>query len=402
MSASHLVLRARRILTPLEEITDGAVEIIGEKIRAVGPAATIGRPAGARFIECGDATIVPGFIDLHIHGSGGYSVMDGPEAVAAVSRVIAAHGVTAWLPTLTPRATLGELIDRIRACCAGGAKVSGGAEPVGLHLEGPFLSPRRPGAIRSEWFRAPSVPELDQLLAAGQGQVRLVTLAPELPGGLDLVRHLVERTVTVSIGHSDASHEEALAAIAAGVRHATHMFNAMRGFQHRAPGVVGAVLASPTVVCELIADGVHVDPLAMRLLIQATGWSRIAVITDAVAPAGLGDGAYEFEGRPIVVREGRATLADGTIAGSVATFDANLRRVARLADLDLRAVIAMATIVPARQVHLDDRKGSLSGGRDADLVVLDVDLRVKLTVARGAIVFNALGTAGHGAPGDRD
>lgn len=359
-------------------------------IQAVGPASAIEAPPGASVVDCGDATIVPGFVDVHIHGSGGDSVMDGASAVARVAEFITAFGVTSWLPTLTPRETIAEMTEAIRENLAGARRVSRGATVLGLHLEGPFLSPQRPGAIRSEWFRRPSIEDLRALLGAGEGHVRLMTLAPELPGGMDLVRQLVADGVVASIGHTDSSHVQALAAIDAGVSHATHTFNAMRGFQHRDPGVVGAVLVSDAIRGELIADGVHVDPLAMRLLIRAKGEHRVVLITDAVAPAGLGDGSFEFDGRPISVHDGRATLADGTIAGSVATFDGNLRRIVRECGVPLRAAVVMATLTPARAIGVADRKGNLAGGRDADLVVLDRDLKVRLTMVRGQIVHNRL------------
>jgi len=215
-----------------------------------------------------------------------------------------------------------------------------------------------------------------------------MTLAPELSGGLDLVRALTANRVVASIGHTDASAREATVAIGAGVSHATHTFNAMPGFHHRDPGVVGVVLSSDAVWSELIADGVHVDALAMELLVRSKGAGRVALITDAVAPAGLGDGTYEFEGRPIEVRGGRATLADGTIAGSVSTFDNNLRRVVQGCGVPLQQALLMASSAPARSIGLDDRKGTLAVGRDADLVVLDQDLRVRLTMIQGQIAHD--------------
>lgn len=388
--AGRYVLRAGCVLTPTEEIARGAVSVSGGRIRAVGPASVVGLPPGSQVLECGDATIVPGFVDVHIHGSGGDSAMDGPDAVARIAAFVTRFGVTSWLPTLTPRATIDELAAVIRSSLDGARRVTRGAEIVGLHLEGPFLSPKRPGAIRSEWFRTPSASELSALLAAGEGAVRLMTLAPELPGGLDLVRYLAAHGVVPSIGHSDADCSQALAAIDAGVSHATHTFNAMRGLQHRAPGVVGAILDSDRVRCELIADGVHVDPMVMRLLIRLKGPRGVALITDAVAPAGLAGGTYEFDGRPITVRQGRATLDDGTIAGSVATFDGNVRRIVRECGFSLQQVALMASTVPARAIGIANRKGYLGSGYDADLVVLDADLQVRLTMVGGEVVVNRL------------
>jgi len=387
--SQRCILRADRVLTPVEQIVHGAVAVSNGRIETVGPASAMELSPGTRVVECGDATIVPGFVDVHIHGSGGDSAMDGAEAVGRIATFITRFGVTSWLPTLTPRATIEALTEIIRASLAGPPRVARGAEILGLHLEGPFLSPKRPGAIRSEWFGEPSIHDLQDLLASADERVKLMTLAPELPGGIDLVRYLVAHGVVASIGHSDATGAEALAAVEAGVTHATHTFNAMRGFQHREPGVAGVVLTTDAIRGELIADGVHVDPLAMRLLIRAKGAQRVALITDAVAPAGLAAGAYEFEGRPITVRDGRATLADGTIAGSVATFDGNLRRIVHECGVPLRQAALMSATVPAQVAGVADRKGSLVGGRDADLVVLDADLHVRLTMVRGEIAFDA-------------
>ncbi|HEX5415593.1 MAG TPA: N-acetylglucosamine-6-phosphate deacetylase [Chloroflexota bacterium] len=379
-------LRAARLVTPLETIANGAVLIDGPRIVAVGPVASVPLPAGARDLDLGAVTLGPGLVDVHIHGSGGYDAVAGAEAVAAISRYLPCHGVTSWLPTLTPRASLAEMTALIAGALEG--RRTEGAEVAGLHLEGPFLSPARPGAIRQEWFHPPSLALLDGLLDAGLGQVRLMTLAPEREGGLDLVRRLVERGVTASIGHSDATAEQVLAAEQAGVRHATHTYNAMRPLHHRDPGVVGVVMVSDRIRGELIADGVHVDPLAMRALIRAKSPHGVMLITDAVSPAGLGDGDYEFDGRPIRVRRGRATLTDGTIAGSVGTADDNLRRIVRECGASLADAFVMGALAPARSVSLADRKGQLAAGRDADIVALDDELRVRLTICRGQVAFS--------------
>ncbi len=385
-----LYLRAASVLTPFEQIPDGAVLVGNGRVLAVGPAAAVLRPPESRLVDCGATTLVPGFVDLHLHGSGGATAMEGVAGIERVGAFVARHGVTAWLPTLTPLASIDDLADLVAGCARAVGSSGRGAEAVGLHLEGPFLNPRRPGAIRPEGFRPPAARDLARLLDAGAGRVRLMTLAPELPGGLDLVRGLVARGVVASVGHTDATLDEAEAAIAAGVSHATHTFNAMRGLHHRDPGVVGAVLASDAVRAELIADGIHVHPTAMQALIRAKGTARVVLITDAVAAAGQGDGVFEFDGRPITVRNGRATLADGTIAGSVATFDDNLRRIVRTCGVPLGEAVRMASTIPAWAVGLADRKGALVGGRDADVVALDADLRVRLTVARGEIVFDTL------------
>ena len=388
MTSPYIIL-ATTVLTPLEVIVKGAVVVQGSQILDVGPASSTRRPAGADLIDLGNATLVPGYVDVHIHGSGGDTAMSGADAIQRISRFIARHGVTSWLPTLTWGDTFDESLEIVRAAAAGCELAGDGAEAAGIHLEGPFLSPRRPGAIRPESFRDPSLVDLEALLEAGRGFVRLMTIAPELPGGRDLVVRLVSRGVTASIGHSDATVDEARGAIAAGVTHATHAFNAMRGLHHRDPGVVGAIMESDRVTAELIADGVHVDATAMRILVRAKGAERVAVVTDAIAAAGLGDGEFSFDGRPITVRDGQALLADGTIAGSVACLDGNVRRLVEDCSVPVSSAIAMATRVPARSVGLDRRKGYIAGGYDADVVALDSQLNVRFTMARGRIAYQA-------------
>jgi N-acetylglucosamine-6-phosphate deacetylase len=384
------VVRAATLLTPLEQISNAAIQVANGRVVDAGPWNDVRHRATGPVLDCGENTVVPGFVDVHIHGSGGWNVMRGPDAVREVSQFIAQFGVTSWLPTLLPRASIPELVDVIRANLVALTEPGNAAQAIGYHLEGPYLNPKRPGAIWREWFRPPNVAEIEQLLSAAPGWVRLMTLAPELPGGLEAVRALRAGGATASIGHSDARSSEALAAVGAGVTHATHTFNAMRPLHHRDPGVVGAVLVSSAITAELIADGVHVEPVAMQALIQAKGAARVALITDAVAPAGLPDGSYDFDGQPITVKAGKATLADGTIAGSVGTFDAGVRRVVRECGVGLADAALMAATVPARSVGVADRKGSITAGRDADLVVLDADLRVRLTMARGRVVYRDL------------
>jgi N-acetylglucosamine-6-phosphate deacetylase len=383
------IIRAATVLTPIEIILNGAVVVQGSRIVDVGPVSSTRRPADAELIDLGNATLAPGFVDVHIHGSGGDTAMSGANAIQRISRFLARHGVSSWLPTLTWGATFDESLDIIRAVADGCRSVVDGAEAAGIHLEGPFLSPRRPGAIRPESFRIPSLADVDMLLEAGGGFVRLMTLAPELPGGRAVVERLVSRGVTASIGHSDASVGEAREAIASGVTHATHAFNAMRGLHHRDPGVVGAIMDSDRVTAELIADGIHVETTAMRVLVRTKGADRVAVITDAIAAAGMGDGEFSFDGRPIAVRDGKALLADGTIAGSVSCLDDNVRRLVDECAIPVSSAIAMATRVPARSVGLDNRKGHLSGGYDADLVALDYQRNVRFTMARGRIAYRA-------------
>jgi N-acetylglucosamine-6-phosphate deacetylase len=260
--------------------------------------------------------------------------------------------------------------------------VDGGAAILGIHLEGPYLCDAHRGAQDPRHLRAPDLGELDRLLDAGP--VRLVTLAPELPGALAAIERLVDAGVVAAVGHTGATYDQAAAAFDAGATHAAHLFNGMRAFHHREPGVIGAALDRPDVVCELICDGLHAHPAAMRLAHRVKGAGGAVLITDAMQATGLGDGRYRIGDLPVVVRDGRAELADsGTLAGSTLTMGAAVRNAVRLMGISLPDAIRMAAATPARVLGLEHRKGMLAPGRDADLVVLEDDLAVRATMVGG-------------------
>ncbi|HEX9067627.1 MAG TPA: N-acetylglucosamine-6-phosphate deacetylase, partial [Ktedonobacterales bacterium] len=262
-----------------------------------------------------------------------------------------------------------------------------GAQPLGIHLEGPYINSVRRGAHMVSWLRTPDAAEAERLLAVTEGALRLVTLAPELPGAEALIRRLVAAGVTVSIGHTDATYEQTLGAIALGVTHATHCCNAMRPMLHRDPGPLGALAQAPTVLGELIADGVHVHPAVMNVVIKALSPDRTIIITDALAAAGMPDGPFEFAGQPAQVIHGAARLLDGTLTGSVLTMAQALRNTLDAADVTLSQAAGMLTRNPARAAHVADHKGSLTTGFDADLVILDADLTVQATLCRGELAY---------------
>jgi N-acetylglucosamine-6-phosphate deacetylase len=308
------------------------------------------------------------------------------EEVRSYARWVVSKGVTAFLITLA--AARRPQMERWLAVAASiGESVSGGAWPLGVHLEGPFVNPKRKAALPAEGLRPPDVGELLAHVRAAQGRLKLVTLAPELAGARELIAAARDQGVVVSIGHSDATYEEALEAISLGVTQATHCFNAMRPFHHRDPGCLGAIFVSPQVAAELIADGVHVHPGAMALLLRAEGPQRTILVTDGVAPAGLGPGAYSLADRQIEVTSGVSTLADGTIAGSVSTMDQMVRNLVRLGLASLQEALRMASLNPAAAVGLAGGKGRIAPGFDADLVALDEGLEVAMTFVGGKLAF---------------
>jgi N-acetylglucosamine-6-phosphate deacetylase len=358
-------------------------------------------------IDLEGLTLCPGFIDIHIHGALGVDVNEADaDGLRRVSRFLAARGVTSWLPTLVPapdddyaraaRSVEQLMSEQVREtetearAAEKGAAEKGGARALGLHYEGPFVSHQQCGALRTKFFRTYAGPtDLEALaLVRHAGAVHMTTLAPEVEGGIELVRDLASRGWVVSIGHTRADLDVLERARAAGARHMTHFMNAMSPLHHRAPGPVGWGLLADDVTCDLIADGVHLDPLALRLVVRAKTPERVALISDAVAPAGLGDGAYRVWGETIRVEGGRTSNERGSIAGSVTNMLDAVRLCLSLG-LTLPDVARMAASVPARVLGIDADCGSVAPGKRADLVALDADFNVGLTLVGGRVAFGA-------------
>jgi N-acetylglucosamine-6-phosphate deacetylase len=370
-----------RILGPDGGLRDGAVEVAGGRIVAVH--------AWPLPDDAPRTLVVPGFVDLHVHGGAGAEFVGaGEDALRDILGLHARHGTTGLLAT-----TLSAPPTRLRDAVASLARarhVTGGAEVLGIQLEGPFLSDVRRGAHDPRHLRPPDPREIDALLRAGDGAVRLVTLAPELPGGLAAVEQVVAQGVVAALGHTDATYAQAVAAVEAGARHATHLFNGMRPLHHREPGIAAAALEAPEVTCELICDGRHVHPAALRLAHALKGTRGVALVTDAMRAAGVGDGRYGLGDLAVRVRGGRAELEDGeALAGSTLTMDAAVRHAVWAMSVSLGDAVAMASAVPARVLGLEDRKGAIAVGFDADLVVLDDALEVVRVMVGGRWVDRA-------------
>ena len=377
MSPPARTLAGGRVVTPGAVLDGGWIEVADGRIAAVGSGPP---PAGAE--DLGGAWVVPGFVDLHMHGGGGFDVATSPEAMAAAVAFHRSHGTTATLVSLVtaPLADLAEQLGWIAELAGRGATPEG--HVLGSHLEGPYLSEARCGAQNAAYLRSPDVDELAGLLDAGRGRLRVVTLAPELPGALDLVKLLAASGVVPALGHSDATFAQAHVAIEAGAALATHLFNGMRSLHHREPGLIGATLAA-TIPFELINDGLHLHP-ALVSLVSAPG-RRPVLVTDAINAAGVGDGEYALGGQPVDVRAGEARLrSTGSLAGSTLTMDRAFLRAVRDSGLSMVAAAAAAATNPAAVLGLDGDMGSLAPGRRADLVVLDDDLCVVRVMSGGA------------------
>lgn len=374
---------ANATLADADGARPGALQIAGHALGAVGPAA----PASGPTIDLGGALVTPGIVEVHTHGGGGFSLHTAdPDEIRAYAAWAPSTGVTAFLAGVV--GAPGGLPEAQLAAVAAAARAPGpGAELLGAHLEGPYISPARRGAHPLAWLRAPDPAETERLLALAGGLLRIVTLAPELPGAEALIARLGAAGVTVSIGHTDATYEQARAAIPLGITHATHCFNAMRPLLHREPGPLGAIVESDAVLGELIADGVHVHPAALRVLLRALGPARAVVVTDAQACAGLRAGLFSFGGQAVRVAGGAARLADGTLAGSTLTMDRALRLLVHELGLALPDALAALTRNPARSAGAAARKGALRPGADADLLIFDAGLRLQATICRGALAY---------------
>lgn len=374
-----------RIITPDETIERGTI-VIGDDglISEVG--ADVTPPPGVSVTAASGLTIAPGFIDLHVHGGGGFSLatLDGSE-IESYARWVVRQGVTSFVATIFGT-DLEEALGFVRVAAERTGPVAGGATPLGLHLEGPFVNSDRRGALPESWITDADPRSFDGMVQGAAGHLRVMTVAPELPRAADISRKALSLGIVVAIGHTDASYDVALRAFGAGASHVTHAFNAMRPFHHRDPGPVGAAIESPHVTVELVADGVHLHPATVDLLIRSLGPDRVVLTTDAVTPAGLSTGSFHVGREEARLEGGRMLLPDGTIAGSAATMDQLVRNVVEWGFAGIADAVRMATIVPARVIGLSSSKGRVAPGFDADLVALDSDLTVAMTWIGGELV----------------
>ena len=393
-----LAFTAGRLLTPTDAVEHPLVLVDQGRVLEISARSERQAPAGIPVFDFGDVVMAPGYIDLHIHGSAGYDVMDdSAEALPAIERLLARRGVTSYFPTTvsspmdaTLRA-LERLADAIenreRNREGQNANVKSRALPLGVHLEGPFISHARRGVHPPEVLLAPKLSTFEQFWQAARGRIRMMTIAPELDGAPEVIAEAARRGVCVSLGHSDADFEAAGRGIAAGARHATHTFNAMRPLSHRtvdhrSPGILGAVLTDRRVSADIIADGVHLDPAIVKLVAAAKGAERTVLITDAISATGMPDGRYRLGSFEVDVRDGKC-MADGKLAGSVLTMDRAVRNLARFAEWDLAQAIGAASRNPARAAGIAN-KGVLRVGADADFVVLSGEGEVLRTFVGGA------------------
>jgi N-acetylglucosamine-6-phosphate deacetylase len=378
---------ASRLYTPVEEIQNPLLVVEDGRIANLTARTANETPDNVRLVDFGDAVLAPGFFDIHIHGGAGLDVMRAaPTELPQLGQFLASHGVTGYFPTTVAApldatcASLGRLADAIEAS-SNSTNTSPQARPLGIHLEGPFLSHKRRGVHPPENLIAPTIEIFDRLWQAARGHVRMMTIAPEIPGAMDVITEAARRNICVSIGHSDAEMPVAQNAVNAGARHATHTFNAMRPLDHRDPGIIGEVLTDDRLSADMIVDGIHVSPTVVQLFLQAKGVERAVLITDAISATGMPDGRYQLGPIEVDVKDGKCT-SNGSLAGSVLTMDRAVRNVAQFSNWSLRDAIRAATLNPARTVGASNR-GILAVGAAADFVVLNSQGEVIKTIVGG-------------------
>jgi N-acetylglucosamine-6-phosphate deacetylase len=383
-----IVLQAALLFTPLERVERPLVCIEDGIISSIGSADAMEIPRHAQVVDLDETILAPGFIDMHIHGGAGHDVMEpDPQALPTVERFLYKHGVTTYFPT-TVTAPLDQTLaalDRLANAIERDAGHSHQqARPIGIHLEGPFISHLRPGVHPPADLLRPTLATFDRFWEAARGHIKVMTIAPELEGARDVIREANRRGVCVSMGHSDADLLQAQEGVAAGIRHATHTFNAMRPLEHRDPGIIGEVLTDDRLSAEIIADGIHVDPVVVRVFLRTKGTDAAVLVTDATAATGMPNGRYRLGSLEVEVKDGKC-MRDGRLAGSILTMDQAVRNIVRFADWDLQQAVRLATINPARASRLPAKTGTLAPGAAADIVALNRRGEVLRTIVRGHI-----------------
>ncbi|MDA7025077.1 N-acetylglucosamine-6-phosphate deacetylase [Bacillus sp. CLL-7-23] len=395
MDANHsscLVFKHLHIYSENGQIEDGFVVTNGEKIEAFGEMTdfpeSINSAKPFEFPE--NCKMMPGMIDVHIHGANGADVMDGTtEALTTIAKALPAEGTTSFLATtMTQDAADIELALANAKHYKTSVHQTGTADMLGIHLEGPFISEKRCGAQPPTAIIPPDLSLFKKWQTLSGRNIKLVTIAPELKGSIELINYLKKTGVTASVGHSDAGLKDMKAAMKAGVSHITHLFNGMRGLHHREPGVAGSALLYKELTTELIADGIHVHPAVIKLTYQQKQKEGIILITDAMRAKCLKNGTYSLGGQEVFVKNKQAVLADGTLAGSILKMDAAILNMMKFSECSLEDIVYMTAVNPAKQLGVYDHKGSIQIGKDADLIVLNEKNELIFTLCKGVIAFN--------------
>jgi N-acetylglucosamine-6-phosphate deacetylase len=381
-----LVIDADAVLSPADNFSPGRIVIRNDRFEAAGFPTDVRVPDNAERMDASGLTVVPGFIDPHIHGSGGADAMDATfDSMNTISRALARHGTTSFLPTTVsaPPEILAPVLERMAPLFA---EAFEGAKPLGIHMEGPFINPEKRGTHRAEYVHAPNIRLIADWISFSRGTLKLLTMAPEMAGASEAAHFARDSGITTAMGHSDATSLETERAAGEGTRYAVHTFNAMRALHHREPGILGVVLSDDRIFAEIIADGNHVHSEVVRIFARAKGRERILLVTDAISATGMPDGRYKLGTDTVRVQDGKCIDDEGHLAGSTLTQDQALQNFIGFSGMRLDDAVFGLTLNPARALNLDGR-GCIEPGAHADLAMLDSGLRVMKTIAGGRLVF---------------
>lgn len=390
-TSNYILLKNMKIYAGNQIIEHGYIKMENGKITAIGDVESLKTDDNdyTEVIVPENFTAVPGFIDMHIHGVNGADTMDATnEALDTMTESLPKEGTTSFLAT-----TMTQSVDAIEKALRNvgdyikNGSTPGKAEIVGVHLEGPFVNSEKAGAQPEEFMINPDIEIFEEWQKLTNNMIKLVTVAPELPGGLPFVRHLNNHGVIASIGHTNATYDQVVEAIDAGATHVTHLYNQMRGLHHREPGVVGAAYLHEELKAEMIVDGVHVHPKMVKLAYEQKHDDGLILVTDAMRAKCLANGTYDLGGQDVHVKDGRATLADGTLAGSILKLGQAVKNMIEFTGCSLKETIQMASVNPAVQLNIFERKGSIEVGKDADIVILDDQLNVYYTFCLGKLAY---------------
>ncbi len=388
MTRLKLAIYSGQLITPFQIYFDYVVGVNKEgKISFIGPREEF-RGESEVTVDASEYIVAPGFIDIHIHGAYGADTIEGKiESIERIATFIVKHGVTSFYPT-----TVTSPIDMIKKSIVSVVEAINkgikGARILGIHLEGPFFSYEKAGAQDVRYLLKPKLEIIQEFLSLGQGYIKRVTIAPEIEGAIEAIKYLRSRGIIVAMGHTNATYEEAIRAIEAGATIANHIYNQMRRFHHRDPGILGAVLTRDDVFAEMIVDEVHHHYAAREIVIRCKGTDKVALITDSIMAAGLEDGEYMLGAQKIIIKNGISRLPDGTLAGSTLTLDRAVKNTVTHLNVSLKDAIKMATYVPAKIMGIENQYGSIKIGSIGDLVILDKNMNVLKTIINGEIIYD--------------
>ncbi len=384
-----LAFAGAKVVTPFRCIEPATIVIEGKKIFELGKSEDVDIYPGTKIIDASDFIITPGFVDLLCHGGGGRGFADDdPDSIEIISNFHFQHGTTTLLAGLYSK-PFNLLISDMRRI-ANYIENNDYTNIFGIHMEGPYINPKLKGAMNEDYLWKPELNSWFSLRDAARGYIKLMTIAPELPGAIEIMRYAAQDRIVLSIGHSEAEYDEIEAAIDNGASHVTHIFNAMKPLHHREPGVVAAAFLRDELKIELIADGIHVHPVIMKLIYKLKSSRGIILITDAIRAAGMPDGEYEFADQKVFVRNKKAYLEDGTLAGSTLTMDEAIKVMCEKVQVPLTDAVRMASLNGAKVLGIQRQKGILAAGMDADIVVMDKEFNVMVTIKEGKVRHSKL------------